>query len=367
MPKRVLQIVHGMNRGGVETWLLRILRAVDDNQISIDFAVYASESGHYDEEIKSLGARIFKCPDPRRHPLAYAKAFRKIVTDHGPYDFIHSHVYLLSGYILKLASTNCVPGRIAHIYPQIDIKQSGFVRRLYRLWMTRWITRYANRVLFDSKASMAAFKKLCPGSGQPYEVVYPAVDLGQFDRVVDRDGVRSRHSIPKKIPVVVYVARFWPHKNHEQVLRIADRLKTLHFVLAGSHGPMTSSIERLVAERNNVTLLKNLENVTDLLLSSDLFLFPSLNEGFGIVALEAAAAGLPIVATSLDTVSEACPPTHRSFMFPPNDDDAAIKNIQRLLGNRALMLSLSADARTWAAEFSIEKSLQRLSEIYGAI
>ncbi len=106
-------------------------------------------------------------------------------------------------------------------------------------------------------------------------------------------------------------------------------------------------------------------DIAPLLRCADLFLFPSSEEGFGTVAIEAAAAGLPVVASELPAIREACAPSHRNFMFAAGDDRATALNIQAILADRG---TLSAARKTtqikWAKQFSIEPVAEQVAEIY---
>jgi glycosyltransferase involved in cell wall biosynthesis len=99
-------------------------------------------------------------------------------------------------------------------------------------------------------------------------------------------------------------------------------------------------------------------------MASDLFFFPSLEEGFGMVAAEAAAAGLPIVATNLPAIREACPPGHHRFMFCPNDDQAAAAHIETILGDTDLRKALVEEGRRWVQRYSFRNTLDQIVSIY---
>ena len=72
---RILQVVGWMNIGGIETWLMHILRNIDKNRFKIDFLAHSLEKCDYDEEILSYGSRIILYVNYRR-PLKYAKNFK---------------------------------------------------------------------------------------------------------------------------------------------------------------------------------------------------------------------------------------------------------------------------------------------------
>ena len=199
-------------------------------------------------------------------------------------------------------------------------------------------------------------------------MIWIGIDLSPYAVSIDRQSVRRKLGIPVDSTVIAYVARLVPHKNHAQLLRMADALRSHpakpHFVFAGSHGSSLEELKEQAARRANVTALIGLQDVSELLLASDAFFFPSLEEGFGIVAVEAAAAGLPVVATDLPTIQEACAPSHRDLMFPPNDDAKAIAAISSLLDCPARQAQLAADGKVWARQFSRQASCDSLIAMY---
>src|SRR5687767_5193598 len=99
MTTRILNIVGRMDRGGVETWLMHVLRHIDRERFQMDFLVHTDQPSAYDDEIRSLGAKIIPCPYPSyRRPWAYARSFKQILREQERYDVIHSHVFYFSGY-----------------------------------------------------------------------------------------------------------------------------------------------------------------------------------------------------------------------------------------------------------------------------
>lgn len=364
-PIRILHVLQALNRGGVETWLMDLLRHLDPSRIHFDFMVHVSAPAAYDDEIRSRGSHIYPCLGIRR-PIAYARNFQRILREHGPYDVIHSHVYLYSGFILWLARKNRIPIRIAHIYPHVDHKKHLWYRPAARFIAGKMIQRNATRLLADSGMSLSAFQDSFPCPALKPEVIYPCSDLTPFSKIIDRTEIRRELGLPLDKTLVVFVARFSPHKNHRQIIRLAARMSDLpvHFVMAGSHGEMREEIQNAANKLANATVLHNLPDISRLLLASDIFFCPSLNEGFGRVVVEAAAAGLPVVSSDLPTLREACPASYHPLMYQPDNDEQAIRQLQYVSKNIGTMNSLISHARKEAQSFSLAHNIEQLSHCY---
>jgi len=227
---------------------------------------------------------------------------------------------------------------------------------------------YATHIVSASRSTLEEFRKSGFGPRREETVIYSGIDLQPFARTVDKDEVRRRLNLPVDAPLICYVARFMPHKNHDQVLRVADLLNRkglhCHLALAGTHGTRLDALKRAVHGRSDISLLIGLDDISELLMASDLFFFPSLEEGFGMVAAEAAAAGLPIVATDLPTIREACPPGYHRFMFDPNNDEAAAAHIETILDDAELRGGLAKEARQWVQRYSFRSTLDQTLVLY---
>lgn len=365
-PMRVLHVVGGMNRGGAETWLMRILQGIDRDRFKMDFLVHSTDECAYDREIMDLGSRLIPCLN--RWPWDYYRSIRAAMREHGPYDIVHSQLYLFSGLILRAAAKSGVPVRIAHMHPLTDVDSDRWGRGITRWLCLNWLSKYSTCILAPSETTMDAFTAVCDCSRQYKCVIDNCIELRPCPAAGDRASVRREFGLPVDRPLVVYVARFVPHKNHALLFKIADEINNTstqaHFVLAGSHGPMMDEIARIAAARRDTSVIAGLPDISRLLLACDVFVFPSLEEGFGVVAIEAAAAGLPVIATNLPTIREALPPSHRELMFEPNDHETAARRVLEVLNNQHLSDRLAADGREWASRFSVEKSVARLVSVY---
>lgn len=300
---RILHVVGGMSAGGVETWLMHVLRHMDRKRYRFDFLTHTLASCFYDEEIRSLGCRVLPCPDTKR-PWRYAASFSRILEANGPYDVVHSHVHHYSGFVLMLAQRVGVPIRIAHSHADLSCtdRHAAWLRRLY-LWGTeRLIRRHATVGLACSRlAALALFGKGWERDSRLSVLPY-GIDLAPFSCSVDHAAIRREFGIPDDAFVVGHVGRFARQKNHVFLVDIFYELALLNpqarLLLIGT-GPLRKPIEEKVAKLNltgKVIFAGVRADIPRVMLGAmDVFLFPSLYEGLPIVLIEAQAAGLPCV------------------------------------------------------------------------
>lgn len=294
---RVLHIVGSMDPGGVETWLLNVLKYTDRDLLQFHFCTCGSKAGLYADEVVSLGGIVVRCPKSS-NLWSFRRSFRKMLRE-GKYDVIHSHVYLFSGLILRWAKDEGIPIRIAHCHASRDDKVDTPARRCYRRLMKAWINRYATYGLATSELAAVELFGDSWNSEDRFRVLHCGIDLSAFDEPVDRKAIRKDLCLPLDAPVVGHVANFLPAKNHAFILDLAAKLlrshPEIHFLLVGD-GPLRPRIQAEATSRgiaNHMHFVGTRTDVPRLMRGAmNLYLFPSINEGFGLTLLEAQTAGL---------------------------------------------------------------------------
>jgi len=368
-PIRILHVLYKMDRGGAETWLMHILRHMDRQRFQQDLLVHDPSPGAYDAEAQSLGARIIHCPYPTS-PWGYARQFRKILTEYGPYDIIHSHLHS-GGFHLFLAAQAGVPVRISHnhsavfpLWSRLSFSRKSLIKLSYKL-----IFRYATAGLAASRSSAAGRFGPDWQADPRWQVLYCGIDLNPFVNHFDPSTVRQELGIPAEVLVIGHVGRFDEEKNHPFILEIAGELARtgpdFRLLLVGQ-GPMRPEIERLADRdglRDKVIFAGLRTDVPRLLLGAmDVFLFPSLFESMGLVVLEAQAAGLPcLVSDTVPAEAEVVSPLVRWLSLA----EPAARWAEEILAAREVVMPRSEALKIMAqSPFNIEYSCRELADVY---
>lgn len=371
--KKVLHIVGAMNRGGTETMLMNLYRNIDRDKLQFDFVSFSQEDAHYDDEIRSMGGKIIKIDKPRF--LGFNKSINdicKVIQEQGPYDVVHAHTLFNSGFAMIAANKLGIKRRITHAHTTLD-NESTFIRKVYINLMRNIINKYSTNLL---ACSNEAGKYLFGEDSlikNNYTYFSNLIDynkiLNSSDNKVEK--FKLENDLNNKL-VIGHVGTLKKSKNQKFLIEIANYLiKNNHdikLVLVGD-GSMKDELELLVKNygiESNVLFTGTREDVDVILHSMDVFVFPSIFEGLGLVLLEAQAAGLPCL------VSEAIQP----------EADLNLNLINRLdltygveqWSDKILQLSISdkkdKDVVKKAfdeSDYSVDKCLEKLLSIYEII
>lgn len=289
-PLRVLQVVTKMDRGGLETFVMNMYRHMDLNRVQFDFLCHRDGSFAYDEEIRSLGGRIYSVP--RCNPLDphYLKSVDAFFARHS-YGVVHSHLDCMSALPLAAARRNGAGVRVAHSHSS---RQDRDLKYPLKSLCKRFIAREATNLFACGEE--AGRWMFC---GAPFRVVRNGVDVTSyaFD-AARRRRVRSMLGLEESSLVVGHVGRFDVVKNQaflvEAFAHLLERRPGAALLLVGD-GQERERVEKRATELGIASFVHFLglrSDVPDLMQAMDAFCMPSLYEGLPLVLVEAQAAGL---------------------------------------------------------------------------
>lgn len=307
-PIRILHVVTVMNRGGLETMLMNYYRQIDRSKVQFDFMVNREEQGDYDEEIEQLGGVIYRMPPikPTTYKL-YFKLLDQFFYQHKEYKVVHAHINENSSFVLRAAKKAGVPCRISHSHLAglpLDYKFP------FRVYARMYLNSNANNYFACSEeAGEWLFGKKIINNNQ-LKIFKNAINCTEFKFNEDkRKWMRKELGLENKF-VIGHVGRFNPQKNHKFLIEIFNEVykknKESVLLLVG-HGDLLGDVREQVEKlhlESAVRFLGLRTDIAELMQSMDIFLFPSLYEGLGVVLIEAQAAGLRCL-TSTGTPREA--------------------------------------------------------------
>lgn len=298
-PIRIAQIIGKWVGGGVEAVVMNYYRNIDKSKIQFDFICDEDSTDIPYKEIEELGGKVILIP-PYQKLFKYHNELKRVLKE-GNYKIVHSHINTLSVFSLYTAKKAGVPVRIAHSHSTTNKKEwkknllKQVLRPLAKKYATHYFacTEHAGVWMFGEKEIDNIY------------ILNNAIDLGKFkfDKEI-RTKKKEELKIKEDTLVIGHIGRFVKQKNHEFIIDIFNEIhkenKNTMLLLIGQ-GPLMDEIKEKVKELKLTRYVKFLgqrNDVNELYQVFDEFLFPSLYEGLGMVAIEAQASGLPCLAST---------------------------------------------------------------------
>ena len=290
-------------------------------------------------DLRRARADLFHAPHYVLPPLTPC---RSVVTIH---DVIH------------LRFPEYLPNRAAHTYARA------------MMWLA---IRRADRVLTVSEASKRDILRYFNVSSGKVEVIPNAIDdrFGMAPSDEEVAQVRERYQL--HAPFLLYAGNIKPHKNIERLIEAFGQLRRRGFdkvklLIIGDQVTKYAALRHAVHRCKLHTHVRFFGFVPDRMLAvlyrlADAFVFPSLYEGFGLPPLEAMASGTPVVTSNVSSLPEVV--GDAALLVDPYDVMAIADALERVLTDEALRHDLVTRGLARAKEFSWERSVRRIREVY---
>jgi len=364
---RVCQVLHGIVGGGSEQVVLNYCSRMRD--IHFDLLYQYEPNSQILERFNEAGINCIQIPDKVHHPLKHLwtmfRIFRK-----GRYDVVHSHLdWYMNSYVCFLAMLAGIKKRIAHhhqaytfdCHPGLRARISlsfkkvlcSLLRVPCKLFATHWLA-------CGEAAAINGWGKSAVKKGK-VTILPNAIDPDRFRfNESARREIRAKYGIAENDFVVGHVGRFYPQKNHEFLIDVFAELHkqraNAKLLLLGD-GPLQEHIKQKVESLGlaNAVIFAGLQKDPAPFYSAmDVFAFPSLWEGLGIVLLEAQYNGLPCIASSV--VPEEVNISNK-ILYKQNNIILWCNNIPNLS-------NLSRMNEIQNKSYDINKQLMKLVDIY---
>lgn len=373
---KVLTIVSRLEMGGIEKTLLSCIPFL--NQAGVEMSILCSIGGELDEQFRSLGVKLIDFGNFKK-PYKDALYLKKILETNS-FDIVHSRYGHTSGLFAKVCNEMNIPFLVSIHNERAMFKNNwigkpllGSLRGLYLSYHKNLTIKYATKIIGHSKANLKYFVNdvddLCTSS--QFEVLYNGVDFAKFESYKDLDIEKREildHFLLDSNKVLVHIGSFKEQKNHTKLIDIFQGLspkQNNYKLLLLGDGALLPRIKEKVHQYglDNYVLFIGVEtNIAPYLKVADLFIFPSLYEGFGNVLIEAQYVNLPIAASNIAPHFEASSHVYHSYFFDPNNVDSGVDKVLQLLKeeNSAKI----ATAKKFSKDFSIQEMAKNLISIY---
>lgn len=358
----------------------------ESGRVQTDLLLTSANRDIFDGEARSLGARLHYLKYGRSELATFIQGFRKLLRERC-YDAIHDHADYASGWRYAIAAGLLPRTRVTHVHnPWLHIEANyanSSSRRLTSAIGKKLVVKYATHVCGTSQEILSQYG-FVPGTaaGPSVRALHCGIDVAKFNRSdgCERQSVCAQFGWPLDVKLVLFVGRLdraieidhpQNHKNSWFALNVArvalQRDRGIRLLMAGG-GEARTELERRIDDwglRERLRLIGIRRDIQQLMHASDVLLFPSRQEGLGMIAVEAQAAGLPVLAsTAVPREAIVVPELYDSVPLEYGFEHWANALLHRIAKPRP-STELCREAFE-KSDFNIVNSSRKLEEIYAS-
>lgn len=304
--KRLLCIVGSMDVGGAETFLMKIYRNIDKTKFQFDFCVAKKEKNFYEDEIISMGGKIYRITPKTESFFKNFKDIKKIVKDNKYENVLRVSQHSLSAIELLAAKMG---GAKKLAFRSSNSNNCGSKINLIVHYIFRPFANMISNIKIAPSKEAAQFmfgnKNVKKGK---VVFIHNAIDFEKYKfNIENRKRIRKELIIKDNEVLIGHVGRFNYQKNHKFLLDIFKRLlddnKKYKLLLIGN-GELKKEVmdyAKQLKVLENTIFMDVISNVNEYYSAMDIYLFPSLFEGMPNTVIEAQAAGLNCILSNTIT------------------------------------------------------------------
>ena len=368
---RVLHLIGGGEIGGAEQHLLHLFNNFKDEEIEPYLGCLIAGSP-LNELMRSKGFQTSVFPMKFALDLSLIPSVIRFCRKN-KVDIIHAHgarANLIGRLAAALNSINCIS--TAHSLPEFDYPSS--LKGKVALFLDNLTLPFSSGIISVSNSIRESVAERMEKRNKkiPLTTIYngcPVLDFSNRNKL--RDDFRKKWGISDNIKVIGSIGRLHPVKGHSYLISafklLANDFPDLHLVIIGD-GPLYADLRNQL-DRSGLayTMTGYVTSSWRCLPAMDIFVLPSLSEGMGIVLLEAAQAGIPLIASATGGIPEIWESQIDSLLVKPKHPEEIAQGCKRLLDDTDLRKNLTANALRKSSLLTVERMAEETISFYRSI
>lgn len=360
---RICHLITELKPAGAERMVYELATRTDRDRF--DVSVIALRGGSVADQLEKAGIPVdivgLRCKYDVLRLRRVVKALRKYQPD-----ILHTHLFHADVVGRFGAWYNEIP----HLVHTVHVAEGRF--RPWQFSFARFLSQGCERMICVSPSVRDFHMRRCGLPERAYQVIYNGIDPEKFSHdPASRSRLRAEWQLGEDAPIVGFVGRLDHQKGVDLLLsamsHLAARGEGVNFVVAGE-GPQQEIVENFARHGEGGSFCKYLgfvEDIRAIYSAVDIVVMPSRWEGFGLVAGEAMAAGLPVVATDAPGLRDVVVHDETGLVVEGTDPFALAESVQMLVDDPQLRETLGkAGRKRVMEEFSIDAMVKNHEDLY---
>ena len=365
---RVAYLLGSLNIGGTEILMLDVFY----NHNIMDYSVIAihRKKGALFDKFKDSGVKLYQIFPRSVFDFIYLKKLRSLLITE-KIEVVHAQQFIDAFYAWLAVRGKKIKIVLTHHGFVIDENKISKIIR-------KFIYKHVNLNLFVSNYQMSVYvDKYRAIRINRKKVLMNGVSTHKYDSLENKS-IRDELKVPQETRLLVSVGSFTHVRDQLTIckfIKILDSKINFKFLFVGkkddNQPELFDSCFTFCKDHNlldRVIFLGNRNDVPDILNETDIFVYSSAHDTFGIAVIEAMIAGLPLIVNDWDVMKEITENGKRAMLYKTEDEYDLLKKFNEVMSNYDKYKIAAENTAKWAREkFSIEKHISNLSKIYREI
>ncbi|MDY6826348.1 MAG: glycosyltransferase family 4 protein [Bacillota bacterium] len=356
----ILFIINSLGYGGAESLLKDLLPVLRQKGLLPEVLVLNHNSPGIDK-MKDVNIPVFETGIKNVYsPNQISRIKKFIKANH--YDLIHVHLFP-SIYWFALAKK----------ISRVDIKSIMTEHSTHNRRRNKYYFKLLDRFVYDSYEKIACIseparmllEKWLPEIQSKTITIYNGIDIRKFNEAEPLPKNHLAKGYKRGQKIILMVASLTPKKDHGTLIKAMNLLPNDYQLVLTGDGFLKNSYQeetKRLGLSDRVTFLGFRGDIERVMKAADIFVLSSHWEGFGLVAVEAMASGLPVLASDVQGLAEIV--EGAGLLFPPGDERALANAINKVLSDEDLYMRMRKTGLEKASMFSLEKTADQYIRMY---
>lgn len=358
---KILHIINNLGTGGAERLISDLLPLMNEHKnIEIELLVLNSNNSMFEEKLRSANITIHSLNTKTKSILNVFKLSKFI--NNNNYEIVHAHLFptLYYASIAKLFVKN---KKIKFYYTEHSTNNKRRNKSVFKFIEKNIYARF-DKVICISIPVKESLQNWIGENKLRAEVIYNGIEHDKFENA-KKVNLKEQLKIEKSSKLICMIGRFNEAKDHKTLIDAFSNLEVdTTLILIGS-GNTKSYYENYVKSLNikeRVRFVVERDDIPNVLKSIDIFVLSSNWEGFGLVAIEAMASGVPVIASDIDGLKQVV--GDGAILFKKNDHKDLLGKLTKVLKSETEYDNLKYKGISRAKEFSINNTSNKYLKLY---
>ncbi len=350
---RILHIITTLSSGGAEKMLVDIIRETKRQGIQCEIIVLTKKDNFFGEELTKLNVPVYYGLTNNIYSIKNIYFIREILKKH-TYDCIHTHLFasqIFTSMVLKITCQKTLLVTTEHN----THNRRRESRKFYLL--DRWMYDQYDKIIAITNGTKDNLVKYLPNTAEKTIVIENGIDIIQYQTAPAIQWNQVIPTFASGEKIILMAAAMREQKDHETVIRASKLLPKHYRIVFVGEGERLEQVKEYAENfgQGNITFLGRRSDLPSLMKSADVFVLSSHWEGFGLVVVEAAATGTPVVASNVTGLNEVVS-NIGGILFNPGDEEDLATKIANVLNDELLIMN--------SDKYSIKQTVDQYIKIY---